>query len=79
VAGDSEKLSKDIAFSDYYAERGLAYFKKEDYLHALPDLDNAIRLNANNGRALKTRGLAYEAKGDPRAEADLASAKLFGQ
>jgi Tfp pilus assembly protein PilF len=79
VAGDSEKLSKDIAFSDYYAERGFAYFKKDDYLHALPDLDNAIRLNPNNGRALKTRGLTYEAKGDPRAEADLASAKLFGQ
>jgi Tfp pilus assembly protein PilF len=79
VAGDSEKLGKDLAFSDYYTERGFAYFKKEDYLHALPDLDNAIRLNANNGRALKTRGLAYEAKGDPRAEADLASAKLFGQ
>ena len=43
------------------------------------DLDNAIRLNPNNGRALKTRGLAYEAKGDSRAEADLASAKLLGE
>jgi Tfp pilus assembly protein PilF len=79
VAGGSERLGKDIAMSDYYAERGFAYFKKDDYLHATVDLDNAIRLNPHNGRALKTRGLAYEAKGDPRAAADLASAKLLGE
>src|SRR5271154_7512924 len=79
VAGGSERLGKDLALSDFYTERGFAYFKKDDYLHATVDLDNAIRLNPHNGRALKTRGLAYEAKGDPRAEADLASAKLFGQ
>jgi len=79
VAGGSERLGKDNALSDYYAERGFAYFKKDDYLHATVDLDNAIRLNPHNGRALKTRGLAYEAKGDPRAEADLASAKLLGE
>ena len=79
VAGGSEKLGKDLAFSDYYTERGFAYFKKDDYVHAFVDLDNAIRLNPNNGRALKTRGLAYEAKGDSRAEADLASAKLLGE
>jgi Tfp pilus assembly protein PilF len=64
VAGGSERLGKDGAMSDYYAERGFAYFKKDDYIHATVDLDNAIRLNPNNGRALKTRGLAYEAKGD---------------
>jgi Tfp pilus assembly protein PilF len=79
LAGGSEKLGKDHALSDYYTERGFAYFKKDDYIHALVDLDNAIRLNPNNGRALKTRGLTYEAKGDSRAEADLASAKLLGE
>jgi len=79
VAGANEKLGKDAALSDYYTERGFAYFKKDDYVHAFPDLDNAIRLNPNNGRALKTRGLAYEAKGDSRAQADLASAKLLGE
>ena len=79
VAGGSEKLGKDQALSDYYTERGFAYFKKDDYAHAFVDLDNAIRLNPNNGRALKTRGLAYEAKGDSRAQADLASAKLLGE
>lgn len=79
VAGGSERLEKDHALSDYYSERGLAYFKKDDFVHALVDLDNAVRLNANNGRALKTRGLAYEAKGDSRAAADLASAKLLGE
>jgi Tfp pilus assembly protein PilF len=79
VAGGSERLGKDGAMSDYYAERGFAYFRKDDYLHATVDLDSAIRLNPHNGRALKTRGLVYEAKGDPRAEADLASAKLLGE
>jgi Tfp pilus assembly protein PilF len=79
VAGGGERLGKDHALADYYSERGFAYFKKDDTIHALVDLDNAIRLNSNNGRALKTRGLAYEAKGDSRAEADLASAKLLGE
>ncbi len=75
----NEKLGKDVAMSDYEAERGFAYFKKDDLVHAFVDLDNAIRLNPNNGRALKTRGLAYQAKGDSRAEADFASAKLLGE
>lgn len=79
VAGGSERLGKDHALSDYYTERGFAFFKKDDAIHAFVDLDTAIRLNPNNGRALKTRGLAYEAKGDPRATADLASAKLLGE
>ena len=79
IAGGSERLGKDNALSDYYAERGFAFFKKDDYVHALADLDSAIRLNSNNGRALKTRGLTYEAKGDSRAAADLASAKLLGE
>jgi Tfp pilus assembly protein PilF len=78
-AGGSDRLGKEQALSDYYTERGFAYFRKEDYIHAFVDLDNAIRLNSSNGRALKTRGLAYEAKGDSRAEADLASAKLLGE
>src|SRR3984885_3488045 len=69
MAGGSERLGKDHALSDYYTERGFAYFQKDD----------AIHLNPNNGRALKTRGLAYEAKGDSRATADLASAKLLGE
>jgi tetratricopeptide (TPR) repeat protein len=79
LAGGSERLDKDHALSDYYTERGFAYFKKDDLVHALVDLDNAIRLNSNNGRALKTRGLAYEAKGDSRAVADFASARLLGE
>jgi Tfp pilus assembly protein PilF len=79
AAGDSERLGKERAISDYYTERGFAYFKKDDFIHATVDLDIAIRLNPNNGRALKTRGLAYEARGDARAAADLAAAKLFGE
>ena len=79
VAGGSERLGKDHAISDYYTERGFAYFKKDDAIHAFVDLDNAIRLNPDNGRALKARGLAYEARGDSRAQADLTAAKLLGE
>ena len=78
-ADGSERLGKDRTISDYYTERGFAYFRKDDYIHATVDLDNAIRLNPNNGRALKTRGMAYEARGDSRAEADLTAAKLLGE
>jgi hypothetical protein len=34
---------------------------------------------AIKSRRLSGHALAYEAKGDPRAEADLASAKLLGE
>jgi Tfp pilus assembly protein PilF len=80
AATGGEQLGKDRTISDYYAERGFAYLKKDDYMHALADLDNAIRLNPKNARALKTRALAYEAKGDTaRSEADLAAAKELGE
>ena len=80
VPAGERRLANDHAISDYYSERGFAYLKKNDYDRALMDLDNAIRLNPDNGRALKSRGLVYQAKGDTaRADADLASAKLFGQ
>jgi Tfp pilus assembly protein PilF len=80
AANGGESLGKDRTISDYYAERGLAYLKKDDYVHALVDLDNAIRLNPQNGRALKNRGLAYQARGDTaRGDADLAAAKQLGE
>ena len=79
-ANGGERLGKDRIISDYYSERGFAYFKKDDYIHAIVDLDNAIRLNPNNGRALKSRGLAYQARGDTaRGDADLAAAKQLGE
>jgi tetratricopeptide (TPR) repeat protein len=80
VPASERRLANDHAISDYYSERGFAYLRKNDYDRAIMDLDNAIRLNPDNGRALKSRGLAYQAKGDTaRAEADLAAAKLFGE
>jgi Tfp pilus assembly protein PilF len=80
VAGAGQRLGKERVISDYYAARGFAYLKKDDLVHAMVDLENAIRLNPDNGRALRTRGEAYEAKGDTaRAEADFAAAKLFGE
>ena len=80
TAVGGEMLGKDRTVSDYYSERGFAYLKKDDYLHAMLDLDNAVRLNPNNGRALRSRGLAYQAKGDTaRGDADLAAAKQLGE
>jgi len=80
AATGGERLGNERTISDYYSERGFAYFKKDDYAHALADLDNAIRMNPKNARALKNRGLAYEAKGDTaRAEADIAAAKQLGE
>jgi len=79
ATGDG-RIANDHRRSDYYSERGFAYLKKNDYDRAIIDLDNAIRLNPDNGRALKNRGLVYQAKGDTaRAEADLAAARLFGE
>ena len=75
-----ERLGKDRTISDYYSERGFAYLKKDDYVRAVLDLDNAVRLNPRNGRALKNRGLAYQAKGDTaRGDADLEAAKQLGE
>jgi Tfp pilus assembly protein PilF len=80
TATGGECLGNDRTISDYYAERGFAYLKKDDYVHALFELDNAIRANPRNARALKTRAEAFEAKGDAaRAEADLAAAKQLGE
>lgn len=80
AATGGEHLGNDRTISDYYSERGFAYLKRDDYVHALADLDNAIRANPKNARALKNRGLAYEARGDTaRAEADLAAAKQLGE
>jgi tetratricopeptide (TPR) repeat protein len=80
AATSGERLGNDRTSSDYYAERGFAYLKKNDYDRAIVELDIAIRLNPDNGRAHKTRGLAYQAKGDTaRADSDLATAKLFGE
>ncbi len=80
AASGGEKLGNDRTISDYYSERGFAYLKKDDYLHAILDLDNAVRLNPSNGRALKSRGLTYQAKGDTaRGDADLAAAKQLGE
>ena len=79
AAAGGEVLGNDRTISDYYTERGVAYLKKDDYVHALVDLDNAVRRNPRNGRALKNRGLAYQAKGDARADADLDAAKQLGE
>ena len=79
TATGGEELGNDRTISDYYAERGFAYFKKDDYVHALADFDNAVRRNPRNGRVLKNRGLAYQAKGDARADADLDAAKQLGE
>ena len=65
LAAGGEQLGNDRTISDYYSERGL--------------VDNAIRMNPKNGRALKNRGLTYQARGDARADVDLDAAKQLGE
>lgn len=80
AANGGEPLGNDRTTSDYYSERGFAYLKKDDYPHAILDLGNAVRLNPGNARALKNRGLAYQASGDTaRADADFEAAKQIGE
>ena len=80
AAVGGERLGNERTTSDYYSERGFAHLRKDDYVHAMVDLDNAVRLNSRNARALKIRAQVYEAKGDTaRAEVDLAAAKQLGE
>jgi tetratricopeptide (TPR) repeat protein len=80
AATGGERLGNERTSSDYYSERGFAYLKKNNNDRAIVDFDVAIRLNPKNGRALKNRGLAYQAKGDTaRGDADLEAAKQLGE
>jgi len=45
-----------------YANRGAAYVRKGDYDHALPDLDEAIRLDPKPASVYYSRGAANQAK-----------------
>jgi len=54
-----------------YGNRGAAYVRKGDYDHALPDLDEAVRINPKAEIPLYNRGLAHQNKGeDDEAIAD---------
>jgi len=47
-----------------FQDRGLAYYDKRDYDHAIADYDQAIKLDPKNANAFKFRGLAYYRKQD---------------
>ena len=80
AATGGEHLGNERTISDYYSERGFAYFKKDDYVHALADLDNALRRNPRNAKGAQEPGLPMRAKGDTdRAEADMAAAEQLGE
>src|SRR5581483_5939633 len=65
-AGETPK-NRAVAFYD----RGLGYYKKDDYTHAIADFDEAIRLNPSYSSVFQARASAYSDKGDhDRAIAD---------
>src|ERR1043166_1245045 len=47
-----------------FQDRGLAYYDKRDYDHAIADYDQAIKLDPKNANALRFRALAYYRKQD---------------
>jgi tetratricopeptide (TPR) repeat protein len=56
-----ERNSRDAAA---YTNRGLAYWAKQDYDHAITDYNESIRIEPSNAIAFSNRGLAYWAKHD---------------
>jgi tetratricopeptide (TPR) repeat protein len=47
-----------------YETRGVAYEDKGDYDHAIPDLNESIRLNPHLADSFYSRGIAYNRKGE---------------
>ena len=71
-SGTEQKENLAIAFYN----RALAYESKDDYVRAIADYDEAIRLNPNDADALLYRGLDKQRIGDKAgAEADIAAAE----
>ena len=71
-SGTEQKENLAIAFYN----RALAYESKDDYVRAIADYDEAIRLNPNDADALLYRGLDKQRIGDKAgAEADITAAE----
>ena len=47
-----------------YVHRGIAYYGKKDWEHAIQDFDEAIRIDSKNEEIFNIRGSAYRHKGD---------------
>ena len=71
-SGTEQKENLAIAFYN----RALAYESKDDYVRAIADYDEALRLNPNDADALLYRGLDKQRIGDKAgAEADITAAE----
>jgi len=57
--------------AEFYRERGLAAYRRDDFHRAIADLDQAIRRDPNDAKAYNIRGNAWDRLGDfDRALAD---------
>ncbi len=75
-ATGQQKLSADRSRSDYYNERGVVYYGRNEIDRAIADLSEALRLYPKNVTALNNRARVYDAKGDSaRAKTDRDAAK----
>lgn len=52
------------AQANVYNSRGVAYYEKKDFDHAIGNYDKAVQLDPKSAKAYNNRGNAHEAKGD---------------
>ena len=62
----SEAISLDPKFANAYNNRGMAYYKKNDFNRAIADFSEAIKLNPQNTQQYINRALSYSQKGNFR-------------
>src|SRR5262245_24483189 len=63
VLARSAKETKQNLATAFY-NRGLAHVNKGDYDRAIPDFDEAIKLNPKEALTFNSRGFAFANKGD---------------
>jgi tetratricopeptide (TPR) repeat protein len=57
-------MARDPKNADAFFRRGVAHAKKGDFVRAITDYNEAIRLDPKNADAFFSRGVAYAEKGD---------------
>lgn len=65
ASSPSRMIETNIITAEEYLKRGVAFYSKGEFNHALSNLNNAIKINPAYMEAYLYRGLAYAGKNDP--------------